>query len=317
MEKLFQTRDACGKTLVELGREYPNLVVLEADVAKSTKTIYFAKEFPERFFQMGIAEQNEFGVASGMALSGKLVFVSTYAVFATMKACEQIRTYICYTNANVKIIATHGGLTPGNDGATHQGTEDLGIMRTMPNMKIVVPADANSVNRLIREVTLLNGPIYVRLTRDPLPKIYEEKEKFEIGKAKKIIEGKDATIIAIGDMVSWALKAAKELKEEGIHISVVDMHTLKPLDKDKIKEAAKNTGAIVSVEDHNIFNGLGSAVAEVVAEECRVPFKRIGIPDTFGESGKYELLIDKYGIGVKDIKNGVKKVVKEKRDNKN
>jgi len=313
MEELFQTRDAYGKTLVGLGKKYPDLVVLEADIAKSTKTKYFAEAFPERFFQMGIAEQNEFGAASGMALSNKLVFVSTYAVFATMKALEQVRTYICYTNANVKIVATHGGLTPGNDGATHQGTEDLGIMRTIPNMKIVVPADANSTSSLIKEVAKLKGPIYVRLARDPLPKIYEESEEFEVGKAKEIMKGKDATIIAIGDMVSWGIKAAKELKEEEkLDIGVIDMHTLKPLDKEKIIESAKNTGAIVSIEDHNIFNGLGSAIAEVIAEEYRVPFKRIGIPDVFGESGKYELLLDKYGMGIKDIKNAIKKVIKDK-----
>ncbi|MFZ7119812.1 MAG: transketolase family protein [Eubacteriaceae bacterium] len=310
MEKLYQTRDAYGETLVELGKKYPDLVVLDADIAKSTKTKYFAEAFPDRFFQMGIAEQNELGVASGMALSNKLVFVSTYAVFATMKALEQIRTYICYTDANVKIVATHGGLTPGNDGATHQGTEDLGIMRTIPNIKIVVPADANSTRALIREIAKLRGPFYVRLARDPLPKVYEENEGFEIGKAKELIKGKDATIIAIGDMVSWGLKASKELQEEdNIQIGVIDMHTLKPLDKEKIVEAAKNTGAIVSLEDHNIFNGLGSAVAEIIAEEYYVPFKRIGIPDCFGESGKYELLLEKYGMGLKDIKNAVREVI--------
>lgn len=312
MEKLFQTRDAYGETLVELGKKYPELIVLEADIAKSTKTKYFAEAFPERFFQMGIAEQNEFGVASGMALCGKLPFVSTYAVFATMKACEQVRTYICYTNANVKIVATHGGLTPGNDGTTHQGIEDLGIMRSIPNIKIVVPADVSSTKVLIREVAKSKGPVYVRLARDPLPKIYKENINFEIGKAKELCIGKDATIIAIGDMVSWALKAADELKKENLIVGVIDMHTLKPLDRNKVIEVAEKTGAIVSVEDHNIFNGLGSAIAEVIAEDFRVPFKRIGIPDTFGESGKYEKLIEKYGLGIKSIKRAIKKVIDQK-----
>jgi len=312
MEKLVQTRDAYGETLVEMGKLNPDLVVLDADISKSTKTKYFSEAFPERFFQMGIAEQNEFAVASGMALSGKLPFASTYAVFASMKACEQIRTYICYPNLNVKIVATHGGLTPGNDGVTHQGIEDLGIMRSIPNMKIVVPADAHATRKLIKAVAEIDGPVYVRLARDPLPLIYKKDREFIIGKAIELISGKDATIIAIGDMVSWSLKAAEELKKESISVGVIDMHTLKPLDKKKVIEAARKTGALVSVEDHNIYGGLGSAIAEVVAEECLVSFKRVGIPDVFGESGKYQLLLEKYGLGIRNIINAVKGVINNK-----
>jgi transketolase len=310
--ELIPTREACARTLVELGRENPDIVVFEADIAKSTKTIYFAKEFPERFFQMGIAEQNMMAAAAGMSTTGKLPFVSTYSVFASMRACEQIRTFICYPNLNVKIVASHGGLTPGNDGPTHQAIEDMGIMRSIPNMTVLMPADAVATRALVRAAAEWKGPVYVRLTRDPVPVIYDEGAEFSIGKAVEFRPGSDVTIIAIGDMVAWAAQAAEELAREGISARVLDMHTLKPLDKEAVLRAAKETGALVTVEDHNICGGLGSAVSEVVAEECLVPLKRVGIPDTFAESGEYKLLLEKYGLGVENIKQAVKEVLKRK-----
>ncbi|BCV24142.1 transketolase family protein [Gelria sp. Kuro-4] len=311
MERI-PTREACARTLVELGRENPDVVVFEADIAKSTKTLYFAKEFPDRFFEMGIAEQNMLGAAAGMATTGKLPFVSTYAVFASMRACEQIRTFICYPNLNVKIVASHGGLTPGNDGPTHQAIEDLAIMRSIPNMTVLMPADAVATRSLVRSAAQMHGPVYVRLTRDPVPVIYPEDTVFSIGKAVEFRPGSDVTLIAIGDMVAWAAEAAEELAKEGISARVLDMHTLKPLDKEAVVKAAQETGALVTVEDHNIYGGLGSAVAEVVAEECLVPLKRVGIPDTFAESGEYELLLEKYGLGIKDIKRAAEAALSKK-----
>lgn len=311
---LLDTREAGAKALVKLGTVNPNIVVLEADLSQSSKTTFFSKKFPDRFFQMGIAEQNEFAVAAGMAMSGKIPFVSTYAVFATMKACEQIRTYIAYPNLNVKIIASHGGLTPGKDGATHQAIEDLGIMRSIPNMTIIAPADAIATESLVYAAVKIKGPVYIRLSRAALPVIYEMGNEFIIGKALELCQGLDATIIAIGDMVSWAVKVAEELKKDNVSIRVIDMHTLKPLDREIVIKSAKETGALITVEDHNIYGGLGSAVAEVVAEEIPVPFKRVGIKDIFGESGEYHLLLDKYGLGVNDIKASVMEVIKNKKN---
>lgn len=312
--ELIPTREASAKTLVELGHENENIVVFEADIAMSTKSIYFAEEFPERFFEMGIAEQNMVAAAAGIATTGKLPFVSTYSVFTSMRACEQIRTSIAYPNLNVKFVVSHGGLTPGNDGPTHQAIEDMGIMRTIPNMRIVMPADAISTQALVREAAKIEGPVYIRLTRDPVPVIYKSNDisKFSIGKAILFRPGDDVTIVAIGDMVFWAQQAATELERDGISACVIDMHTLKPIDKEAVISAAKHTGAIVTVEDHNIYGGLGSAVAEIVGENLLVPMKRIGIPDTFAESGEYKLLLEKYGLGTKDIKSAVKDVLYRK-----
>lgn len=300
--KMIPTRDAYGEALVELGKKNPNIVVLEADISKSTRTCYFAKKFPERFFNAGVAEQNEMAVAAGLASCGKIPFVSTYAVFATMRACEQVRTFICYPHLNVKIAASHGGITPANDGVTHQGTEDIGIMSTLPNMTVIMPADAVATKKLVKAVAEYEGPVYLRFTRDAVPIIYKENINFEIGKSITIREGSEVTLVALGDMVSKSIEAADILAEEGISAQVIDMHTVKPIDKEAIVKAAQETKAIITIEDHNIFNGLGSRVAEIIAEEkLSVGFKRIGLKDTFAESGEYEELLVKYGLSTRHI----------------
>lgn len=305
--QMIPTRDAYGEMLVELGEKNPNIVVLEADISKSTRTCYFAKKFPHRFFNAGVAEQNEMAVAAGLASCGKIPFVSTYAVFASMRACEQVRTFICYPRLNVKIAVSHGGLTPGSDGVTHQGTEDIGIMSTFPNMTVIMPADIVATKKLVKAAAEYDGPVYLRFTRDPVPVIYKEEDiSLEIGKSFTIREGSDVTLIALGDMLSKALGASDILAKEGISARVIDMHTVKPIDREAIIKAAQQTKAIVTVEDHNIFNGLGSRVAEVVAEEAPVPFKRIGIKDSFGESGEYEKLLVKYGLSTYHIVEAAK-----------
>jgi transketolase len=312
MSQAIPTREASGQILVELGRENEDIVVCEADIGKSTKTCYFAKEFPERYINVGIAEQNMINMAIGLASAGKTVFVSTYSVFASMRACEQIRTFVCYPNINIKIVASHGGLTPGNDGPTHQAIEDIGIMRSLPNMCVMMPADFNATKALIKKTLEWQTPVFVRLTRDAVPCIYGEAEKFEIGKGKVVKEGKDVTIIANGDMVYHALQAAEALLGSGIQARVVDMHTIKPIDTELVLDCCEATGAIVTVEDHNILNGLGSAVAEVVVEHNLVPLQRVGIKDRFAESGEYQELLDKYGLSVADIVKAVRDVIERK-----
>lgn len=300
MEKI-PTRQAYGEILKELGKENYNIVVLEADISKSTMTNIFSLEFPERFFNMGVCEQNMLGVAAGLAATNKIPFVSTYAVFASMRACEQIRTSICYPGLNVKIAVSHGGLTPGNDGPTHQAIEDMGIMRTIPNMTVLMPADAISTKKLVKQSITINGPVYIRLTRDAVPIIYSDNDDFRIGKGVLLREGKDVAIIAIGDMAYYAIQAAERLEKEGIDVCVADMHTLKPLDNDLVIKLARETRRIVTVEDHNIINGLGSAVAEVLSENIPVLLKRVGIRDTFAESGAYEDLLKKYDLYTDNI----------------
>jgi transketolase len=312
MSQAIPTREASGQVLVELGRANQEIVVCEADIGKSTKTCYFAKEFPERYINAGIAEQNMLNMAVGLASSGKTVFVSTYSVFASMRACEQIRTFACYSNINIKIVASHGGLTPGNDGPTHQAIEDIGIMRSLPNMCVMMPADFNATKALIKKTLEWQTPVFVRLTRDAVPCIYGENEQFEIGKGKIVREGKDVTIIANGDMVYQALQAADTLLRSGIQARVVDMHTIKPIDTELVLDCCKATGAIVTVEDHNILNGLGSAVAEVVVEYNLVPLQRVGIKDRFAESGEYQELLNKYGLSVADIVKAVRDVIERK-----
>lgn len=291
------TRDAYGEALVELGAADERVVVIEADISKSTRTGWFAAKYPDRFFNVGVAEQNAMMIAAGMATCGKIPFVSTYAVFGSMRAAEQVRTFVAYPELNVKIGLSHGGLTPGNDGATHQGTEDLGVFRTIPNMTVIMPADFASAKKAVKAAVDCPGPVYLRFTRDPVPHIYTDDSEFTIGSANVLREGEDVALIAIGDMVSVALEAERELSAQGVRAMVVDMHTLKPLDAAAVRAAAEKTGGIVTVEDHNILNGLGSAVSELVAEELHVPMKRIGIPDRFGESGPYRQLLDKYGMG--------------------
>lgn len=309
--KKISTRDAYGEVLAELGDEIPNLVVLEADISKSTRTKKFAEKFPERFFQFGIAEADMMVAAAGMATTGYLPFVSTYAVFASMRACEQVRTYVCYPHLNVKIAVSHGGLTSASDGVTHQATEDLGMMRTIPGLTIIMPADYHATIALVRAAANYSGPVYLRFTRDAMPVLYGAQEEFEIGKGKLLREGTHLTLIAIGDMVTIALNAADELEKDGVKVDLIDMHTLKPLDQDLLVQSASKTGRVITVEDHQINCGLGSAVAEVLAENCPARLKRIGLKNTFAESGRYPLLLEKYQMSSNHILTAAKELLKE------
>jgi len=303
------TRDAYGEVLVELGEENPDIVVLEADISKSTRTCHFARKFPERFFQFGVAEANMMVAAAGLATTGKVAFVSTYAVFGSMRACEQVRTFIAYPELNVKIAVSHGGITPANDGVTHQGTEDLGIMRTIPGMTVIMPADYYATKALVRAAAAYPGPVYLRFTRDPVPIIYGPDDLFEIGRGKVLREGDDVSLIALGDMLSVALKAAEELAELGVSAEVIDMHTIKPIDRELIVETAAKTRGVVVIEDHQIQGGLGSAVAEVLGEELPTPMRRIGLRNTFAESGRYDLLLSKYGMDSDAIITAVRELL--------
>lgn len=300
------TRESYGKALAELAKENKNVVVLDADLSKSTKTADFKAVAPERFFNMGIAEANMMGVAAGMSTCGKIPFVSTFAMFAAGRAFEQIRNSICYPKLNVKICATHAGLTVGEDGATHQAIEDLSLMRSIPNMTVINPADDVETIAAIKAVAKMEGPCYVRLGRMAVERVNDpDKYKFEVGKGVKLADGKDVTIIATGIMVEAALEAKKILKDKNIDARVINIHTIKPIDKDIIVEAAKETGLIVTAEEHSIIGGLGSAVAEVVSEEYPVKVLRVGVKDTFGESGKPSELLKKYGLTAEDIANKV------------
>lgn len=303
------TRDAYGKALVKLGQINDNVVVLDADLSKSTKTNDFYKTFPERFFNMGIAEQNLIGASCGFASTGKIPFASSFAMFATGRAFEIIRNSVAYPKLNVKICATHAGLTVGEDGASHQSIEDIAIMRALPNMTVLVPADGIETEQMILEAAKYNGPMYVRLGRSAVPTLFNENYKFEIGKGCVVREGNDATIIACGIMVNEAILAHEALKSEGINVRVINMSTIKPIDREIIINAAKETKAIVTAEEHNIIGGLGSAVSEVVSEECPVVVKKVGVKDTFGESGTPSELLEKYGLTSKDIVNAVKEVI--------
>ncbi|KXZ40507.1 transketolase [Alkalithermobacter thermoalcaliphilus JW-YL-7 = DSM 7308] len=306
------TRDAYGKALVKLGQENENVVVLDADLSKSTKTADFSKAFPERFFNMGIAEQNLIGAAAGLATAGKIPFASTFAMFAAGRAFEIIRNSVCYPKLNVKVCATHAGITVGEDGASHQSVEDIAIMRAIPNMTVIVPADGVETEKVIFEIAKYNGPVYVRLGRSAVPTLFDENYKFEIGKGVTLKDGQDVTIVACGIMVAEAMTASEMLKEEGISARVINMPTIKPIDKDILIKAAKETGAIVTAEEHNIVGGLGSAVSEVLMEEVLVPLKRVGVNDTFGESGVPSDLVKKYGLTAQDIVRAVKDVIKKK-----
>ena len=309
--KKVATRESYGKTLVRLGEKNKDLVVMDADLSGSTKTGEFKKVFPERFFNMGIAEQDMYGAAAGLALSGKVVCASTFAMFATGRAFEIIRNSIGYTKANVKICATHAGITVGEDGASHQTFEDIALMRTIPGMTVVNPSDGVSAEKLIEQVVEMYGPAYVRLGRAAVPIVYDEDEEFEIGKAKTIREGNDVTIIATGIMVAEALDAADILKDEGIEARVIDMFTIKPIDTEVIVKAAKETGAIVTAEEHSVIGGLGSAVCEVTAEECPVKVRMVGQLDTFGSSGKPEELKKEYHMTAADIVAAVRSILQK------
>lgn len=296
IDKKIATRQSYGEMLEQLGEENRNIVVLDADLSTATKTEIFAKKFEDRFFDMGIAEQDMIGTAAGFATCGKIPFASTFAVFAAGRAYDQIRNSVCYPNLNVKICATHAGITVGEDGATHQMLEDIAMMRTLPNLKVFSPSDDIETKFIIKEISKLNGPCYVRLSRLATPVIYDENEKFEIGKAKQIGKGQDATIFATGVCVSESLKAKEELEKQGIYVRVVDIHTIKPIDKDTIIKCAKETKKLITVEDHNIIGGLGSAICEVLAEEFPAKVTRLGINDTFGKSGNAVELMKYFGI---------------------
>ena len=299
--KKIATRDGFGDEIVELGKESPNIIVLDIDIGKSCKTGAFHKALPDQYLNVGIAEQNGAGVAAGLATCGKIPFVVTYAAFGSMRMCEMIRQEICYTHMNVKIACSHGGVTPANDGASHQAIEDMGILRSIPNVTVVMPADYASARKLVRAAAEFDGPVYLRFTRDAVPVIYDEDEDFTIGKAKLLREGKDVAILANGDTVRLALQAAELLAAKGLRARVYDFHTIKPLDEAAVQSCIEEIGRIVTVEDHNILNGLGSAVCELVAEAGKGRVKRIGIQDRFGQSAPYERLLAMNGVTAENI----------------
>ncbi|MBW6411442.1 transketolase family protein [Clostridium weizhouense] len=314
MGNKIATREAYGKALVKLSNINKNVVVLDADLSKSTKTADFKAVAPERFINMGIAESNMMGVAAGLSTCGKIPFVSTFAMFAAGRAFEQIRNSICYPYLNVKVCATHAGLTVGEDGASHQSVEDISLMRSIPKMTVINPSDAVETEAAILAVAEYNGPCYVRLGRLGVNVINDNKDyKFEIGKGITLSEGNDVTIIATGMMVELALEAKEELAKEGINARIINIHTIKPIDRELIVKAAKETGAIVTAEEHNVIGGLGSAVSEVITEELPVPVLKVGINDTFGESGKPNQLLEAYGLTTKHIVEKAKKALELKK----
>lgn len=305
--KKIATRESYGRTLAELGKEHEDFLVLDADLAGSTKTAVFRKAFPERHINCGIAEQNMVGVAAGIAATGRVAFASSFAMFAAGRAYEQIRNSVGYPQLNVKIAATHGGISVGEDGATHQCNEDFALMRTIPGMVVMVPSDDVEAEAMVRAAYAHKGPVYMRFSRLATP-VFNNPEtyKFEIGKAITMREGKDVAIIAAGLPVASAMEAAEKLAAEGIEARVIDMHTIKPLDEEAVLRAAKEIGKIVTVEEHSIIGGLGSAVAEVLAEQCPAKLKRVGIYDRYTESGPAEALIHHYGLDGEGVYNTVK-----------
>ncbi|MDD6503218.1 MAG: transketolase C-terminal domain-containing protein [Oscillospiraceae bacterium] len=309
-EKKIATRDGFGDEIVALGKENRNILIVDADIGKSCKTGAFRKELPDQYLNVGIAEQNCAGVAAGLATCGKIPFVVTYAAFGSMRMVEMIRQEICYPHLNVKIACSHGGVTPANDGASHQAIEDMGILRTIPNMTVIMPADYHSARKLVRAAAEFDGPVYLRFTRDAVPVIYDETEEFEIGKAKQLRAGSDVAIIANGDTVRLALEAAEVLAAQGVETRVLDMHTIKPLDEAAVLDCINSIGRIVTVEDHNILNGLGSAVCELAAETGRGKVKRLGIQDQFGMSAPYERLLAMNGVTVENIVDSAKALMK-------
>ena len=303
------TREGFGDEIVALGKENHDILVVDVDIGKSCKTGAFRKELPQQYLNVGIAEQNAAGVAAGLATCGKIPFVVTYAAFGSMRMCEMIRQEICYPHLNVKIACSHGGVTPANDGASHQSIEDMGILRTIPNMTVIMPADYWAARKLVRAAAQFDGPVYLRFTRDAIPVIYDEKDTFEIGKANLLKDGKDVAIIANGDTVRLALEAAQVLSQKGISARVLDMHTIKPLDTAAVAACISEIGKIITVEDHNILNGLGSAVADVVAESGNAVLRRVGIQDQFGMSAPYDRLLAMNGITTENIVNIAEKLV--------
>ncbi len=309
--KKIATREAYGAAIAELGETNKNIVVLDADLSKSTKTDSFKKKFPERHLNMGIAEANMMATAAGLATCGKTVFASSFAVFAAGRAFEQIRNSICYPKLNVKIAATHAGISVGEDGGSHQSVEDIAIMRALPGMVVISPCDAEQSRQAVIAAAKYDGPVYLRFGRLAVPAIYDEtNHNFEIGKGIKLVDGSDVTIIATGLMVSPSLEAAKILKENGISAEVIDIHTIKPIDKELIASSAKKTGKVVTVEEHNVIGGLGGAVAEVLCEDAPTKMLRIGIEDKFGKSGTPAALLEEYGLTTENIVKKVTQFVK-------
>ncbi|MBE5813517.1 MAG: transketolase family protein [Clostridiales bacterium] len=307
---MVSTRQAYGETLAKLGDKYENIVVLDADLAEATKTGMFKKKFPDRFFDMGIAEADMIGTAAGLSTCGKIPFASSFAMFAVGRAFEQVRNSIAYPNLNVKIAATHAGVTVGEDGATHQAIEDIALMRAVPNMNVICPCDQYEAAWAIEEAAKINGPVYIRLGRSDVPDIYDQNMKFEFGKGVEIKEGNDVTIIATGIMVVKAIEASERLKEEGINARVIDIHTIKPIDKEIIIKSAKETRGIVVAEEHSIIGGLGGAVAEVISENHPTKVLRIGVEDVFGQSGKASELLEEYGLTCEKIIKKAQEILK-------
>lgn len=306
LDNKIATRESFGKALVELGKENKDVVVLTADLAGATKTSLFEKEFPDRFINVGIAEQNLIGISAGLATTGKIPFASTFAMFAAGRAYDQIRNSVAYPKLNVKICGTHAGVTVGEDGATHQMLEDLSLMRSIPNMTVLCPSDDIQTKWAIKEMAKFDGPVYIRLARVATPVIYDENQKFEIGKMVQIGDGTDATIFATGVEVAEALKAKEELEKENINIRVVDVHTIKPIDREMIVKCAKETKKIITIEDHSIIGGLGTAICEVLTEECPTKVIRMGMNDKFGKSGKAEQLLKYFKLDSQAIIEKVK-----------
>jgi len=311
--KMISTRDAFGQALLELGEENPKIIVFTADLATSTRTSFFAEKFPERFFDVGIAEQNMITMAAGAASCGKIPFVATLAVFACERVCNQITVSVAYPKLNVKIVGTHGGISVGKDGATHQSICDISIMRSIPNMTVIAPCDGVETKKCIKTAADYVGPTYIRLGRATLPIIFEDDYNFRIGEAVTLREGNDATIIANGLMVHEALKAHGELLKDGINVRIINLHTIKPIDEEAIEKCARETGAIVTAEEHTVMGGVGGAVSEVVVERYPVPVLRVGLRDVFGESGEPYDLLKKYGLTDTNIVDAVKKIIKLKK----
>ena len=313
MSEMIPTRDGFGKELVELGKKNPKIVVVSADLEDATRAEYFKNEFPERFFSVGIAEQDMVGIAAGLSKMGFVAVVNSFAVFLTNRAYDMLRLDVCYNNTNVKIVCSHAGLTVGEDGASAQCLEDLAIMRVLPNIKVICPADAVETRKATRAMIDAQGPVYLRTGRAPSPVLTKESDFFEIGKAGVLRQGKDATVIACGMMVAESLKAAELLHEEDIDVKVVNMHTIKPIDRGMIIQSANETGAIVSAEEHQMYGGLGGAVAEVLAQNCPVPMEMVAVQDAFGETGKPEELLKAYHLKDVDIAAAVKRALARKK----
>jgi transketolase len=299
--QMIATRDAYGEALAALGADNPRVVALDADLSGSTRSAEFGKRFPERFFNVGIAEANMVGMAAGLALTGKIPFASTFAIFGAGRAYDQVRNAVCYPNLNVKIAVSHAGLTLGEDGASHQMIEDIALMRALPNMTVLVPADAVEAKLMVRAAAEHEGPMYLRFGRPAVPVVFDDSYKFEIGKAAVLRDGGDVAIFACGIMVAEALEAAEALAAEGIEARVINVSSIKPIDAETIVQAARDCGCAVTAEEHNIMAGMGGAVAEVLGEQCPVPLQRVGVRDTFGESGTPRQLMEKYGLTAKEV----------------